>query len=98
LGDLAGSWIDGVGGTGLVLLRPGGGAASTGGLLQTVAVAVHRQDMDVVRQPIEQRTGEPLGSQDTCPVLEGKIGRDDRGAALVALREHFEQKLGTGRR
>ena len=48
-GDLAGCGIDGLGG-GLVLLRPFGGVSPppSRGLLETVAVAVHGQDMDMV--------------------------------------------------
>jgi hypothetical protein len=28
---------------------------------ETIAVAVHFQDMDVMGEPVEQRAGEPLG-------------------------------------
>ena len=55
--DFAGLWS---GGGGLVLLRPGGRAAASGGLLEAVAVAVHRQDADVVGEPVQQRAGQPL--------------------------------------
>ena len=71
------------------MLRPGSTAA--GGLLEAVAVAVHGQDADVVREPIEQRASEPLGSQDLRPVLERQVGCDDRRSAFVALRGRFER-------
>src|SRR6266480_3909137 len=58
-------------------------------LFESVAVAVHFQDVNVVGQPIEQRAG---------PLVERQIGSDDGGAALVALAEDFEQELGAGRR
>jgi hypothetical protein len=62
----------------MVLLRPcRGSPTSSGGLPEAVAVAVHRQDMDVVRQAIEQRTGEPLRHQGARPVLERQVRRDD---------------------
>src|ERR1700693_2152487 len=32
-------------------------------LFETIAVAVHFEDMDVVGQPIEQRAGQPLGAE-----------------------------------
>jgi hypothetical protein len=31
-------------------------------LVEPVAVAVHFQDMDVMGEPVEQRTGEPFGA------------------------------------
>ena len=39
-----------------------------------------------------------LRPQDARPVLERQVRGDDGGAALVALREHLEQKLGARRR
>jgi hypothetical protein len=56
---LAGVWVGYD--TGLVLLRPSGGAAAASRLLEAVAVAVHGQDADVVGEPVEQRAGEALG-------------------------------------
>ena len=52
----------------------------------------------MVGEPVEQRAGEPLGAEDRCPILEGKIGRHDDRSPLVALAEDFEQKLSAGRR
>mgnify|MGYP002386131676 FL=1 len=95
--DLAGFGIGFIDG-GLVLLRRGGGAPATSGLPEAVAVAVHRQDADVVGQPVEQRAGQTLRSQDGRPVLEGQVRGDDGRAALIALREDLEQELGAGRR
>ena len=33
-------------------------------LFEPIAVAVHFEDVDVVGQPVEQRTGQPLGADD----------------------------------
>src|ERR1700757_394286 len=33
-------------------------------LFESIAVAVHFKDVDVVGQPIEQRAGQPLGAED----------------------------------
>ena len=74
------------------MLRPGS-AAAVGGLLEAVAVAVHGEDADVVSEPVEQCSGEPLGPQNLRPVLEGQVGGDDRRSPLVALREGLEQEL-----
>jgi hypothetical protein len=65
---------------------------------EAVAVAVHLQDVNVVREATEQCTGEPLGVEDGCPVLEGEVRCHDRGASLVALRDDLEQELGSGLR
>ena len=46
-GDLAGVGIDDFGG-GLVLLRPGGGAATASGFFEAITVAIHGQDADVM--------------------------------------------------
>ena len=45
-----------------------------------------------MREPIEQGAGQPLGTEDAGPFVEGQVGGDDSGAALI------EQKLGAGRR
>ena len=48
-----------------------------GGLTETIAVAVHGEDADVVRQPVEQRAGEPFRAQHRGPVLERQVGGND---------------------
>src|SRR5258705_5283559 len=67
-------------------------------LFEPIAVAVHFEDVDVVGQPVEQRTGQPLGPEHAGPLVERQIAGDEGGAALVALAEDFEQELGAGRR
>ena len=67
-------------------------------LFEPIAVAVHFEDMDVVGQPIEERTGQPLGPEHASPLVERQIAGDDGGAALVALTEDLEQEFGAGRR
>ena len=67
-------------------------------LPETIAVAVHLENVDVVGEPIEQRTGQPLGAEHAGPFVERQIAGNDGGAALVALAEYLEQQLGAGRR
>src|SRR5690348_6145817 len=67
-------------------------------LFEPIAVAVHFEDVDVVGQSVEQRTGQPLGPEHPGPFVEWQIAGDDCGAALVALAEDLEQELGAGRR
>src|SRR6516165_947963 len=67
-------------------------------LFEPVTVAVHFQDVNVVGQPVEQRTGQPLGPEHARPLVERQIAGDDGGAALVTLTEDLEQELGAGLR
>src|SRR5258708_34328296 len=39
-------------------------------LLEPIAVAVPFEDVDVVREPVEQRAGEPLGCEHAGPLIE----------------------------
>jgi hypothetical protein len=50
----------------------------------------------VVRETIEEGTGETLGAEHAGPLVERQIAGDDDRAPLVALAEHLEQQLGTG--
>src|SRR3954466_1115531 len=59
-----------------------GTAASAG--LQAVALAVHLEDVDVVREPGEERAGEPLGAEHARPLVERQVAGDQDRAALVA--------------
>jgi hypothetical protein len=62
------------------------------------AVAVHLEDMDVMREAVEERAGEPLGAEHGRPLVERQIARDQRAASFVALAEDLEQQLGPSRR
>jgi hypothetical protein len=65
-------------------------------VLKPKAIAVHLEDVDVVGKAIEQRTGQPLGTEDADPFIERQVAGDDDRAALVALAEDLEQQLGAG--
>lgn len=90
--DSDGCWTDGsgvglvvcFGGDRIVLRHVDRNSSSTaaGGLLETIAVAVHGQDMNMMGQPIEQRAGEPLRAQDRGPILERQVGGDDGRTAV----------------
>jgi hypothetical protein len=59
---------------GLVIRRLGGrGVLTLLALLEPIALAIHRQDVDVVGQTVEQRAGEPLGGKDAGPFVKGQI-------------------------
>jgi hypothetical protein len=57
------------------------------------AVAVHLEDMDVMREAVKERAGEPLGAEHGRPLVERQIARDQRAASLVALAEDLELDL-----
>ena len=64
--------------------------------LEAVAVAVHLQDVDVVGEPVQQRAGEALRTEDLGPLIEGQVGGDQDGAPLVALAEDLEEQFRHG--
>ena len=61
-----------------------------------LAVAVELEDVDVVGETVQQRTGQQLGAKDAGPLLEGQIAGDHPAAALVTLTERIEEQLSTG--
>lgn len=63
---------------------------------EPVTVAVHFQDMDMVSQPIEQRSGKTFGAEYLGPFVERKIAGDQRGAPLVTLAKDLKQEFGAG--
>lgn len=48
----------------------------------------------MVDQPIEQSAGQACGAESFGPFVKWQVAGDHRGAALIALRDHLEQKLG----
>ena len=83
--------------SGAVQWRFGSGATGpTLALGKLEAVAIHLEDMDVMREAIEKRAGQPLGDEDGRPLVEWQIARDDRRAALISLTEDLEQQFCAG--
>ena len=52
--------------------------------------------LTVVGQAIENGACEAFRAEDLGPFIERQVGGDDDGAALVALRDDLEEKLGPG--
>ncbi len=52
----------------------------------------------MMREPVEQRAGQPLGTEHRRPLVERQVAGDDRRATFVALAEDLEQQLGPRRR
>ena len=62
-------------------------------LFQPIAVAVHFQDVDVVREPVEQRAGEPFGGEHAGPFVKRQVAGDDGRTALVGVLVPDVQKV-----
>src|SRR3974377_1417119 len=77
----------------------GGGSAARGGLalsaplLESVAVALHLQDVDMMGEPVEQGAGEAFGAEHFRPFLKRQVRGDDRRAGLGALAGGPKEKL-----
>src|SRR5215210_8099481 len=65
---------------------------------EPIALAIHLQDVHVVRQTVEQRSCQALRAEHARPLVKGKVARHDHRAALVAAAEHLKQKLRPRRR
>ena len=63
---------------------------------KVVAVAVHLQDVDLVGEAVQQRSGEAFRAEDLGPFVEGQVGGDQDGAPLVALAKDLEEEFRTG--
>src|SRR5260370_16619014 len=59
-------------------------------LLEPIAVAVHFEDVDVVREPVEQRAGEPLGGEHAGPLIERQVAVDDGPPPPAPLAHTFQ--------
>ena len=67
-------------------------------LVETIALAVHLQDMDVVGETVEQGPGQAFRAEHFRPLVKGQIAGHQGGATLVTLAEHLEQEFGAGLR
>lgn len=60
---------------------------------ETIAFAVHLQDVDVVGDAVKQRAGQALGSECFGPFVKRQVAGDQGGPALVALQDQLEKQL-----
>ena len=65
---------------------------------EAVAVAVHLQDVDVVGEPVQQRSGQPLRVEHVGPFVEGQVGGHQDGSPIAALAEDLEEQFRSGGR
>ena len=67
-----------------------------GVLAHPVAAAADVDDMAVMQQPIDERSGHDLVAQDLAPLLEAFIGGQHSGCALIAPVDELEEEHGAG--
>ena len=58
-------------------------------LVETVAVAVHLQDMNVVCEPVQQRPSQALGTEHLGPLIEELLSKVDG-----AVKSRFLMRVG----
>ena len=57
------------------------------------ALAVHLKDVDMMREAVEERAGEPFRAENRSPFIEWQVAGDERGTALIALAEHKQMTV-----
>ena len=67
-----------------------------GVLAHPVAAAADVDDMAVMQQPVDERSGHDLVAQDLAPLLEAFIGGQHSGCALIAPVDELEEEHGAG--
>ena len=66
------------------------------GVFQPVAFPVGLDDVDAVRDAVEQRAGHAFIAKYFGPVLEGQVGGEQYALAFVGAADDFKQQLGAG--
>ena len=65
-------------------------------MLESEAIPVHFEDVDMVSEAIEERFGKPFRAKDLGPLVEGQVGCHQDRSSLVALAESLKEQLGPG--
>ena len=60
------------------------------------AVAADVDDVAVVQEPVDKRSGHDLIAEDLPPLLKALVGREYGGCALVAAIDELEEEHGSG--
>ncbi len=67
-----------------------------GVMTHAVAVAADVDDMAVMQQPVDERSGHDLVTQDLAPLLEAFVGGQHSGCTLIAPVDELEEEHGSG--
>jgi len=66
-------------------------------LLHAITGTVDGEDLGVVQQPIEERTGQDVVAQERSPLPKALVARQDQAPGLVAGIDQLEDELGLAR-
>ena len=61
-------------------------------VLEAVAVPVHFEDVDMVSEAIEERSGKPFRAKNLGPLVEGQVGCHQDRSSLVSLAEQVDSE------
>ena len=59
-------------------------------MLESEAIPVHFEDVDMVSEAIEERSGKPFRAKDLGPLVEGQVGCHQDRSSFVSLAEYLE--------
>src|ERR1700733_14931715 len=62
-------------------------------LSESVALAIHLENVAVVAETVKQRRRHPLSLKDLAPLAERQVRRHQQAAPLVTVGEHAEQQF-----
>ena len=65
-------------------------------MLESEAIPVHFEDVDMVGEAIEERSGKPFRAKDLGPLVEGQVGCHQDRSSFVSLAEYLKEQLGPG--
>ena len=63
-------------------------------MLESEAIPVHFEDVDMVSEAIQECSGQPFRAKHLGPLVEGQVGCHQDRSSLVSLAEHLEEQLG----
>lgn len=64
-------------------------------LAEAKAFTIHLKDFTMMRQPIQQGRRHAFALEDLAPIAEGKIARQQKTAAFVAIGKNLKQEFRT---
>ena len=65
-------------------------------MLETIALAIAFENVDVMGEPVQECPGEAFRAEDLGPFIEWQVRCDQDRTSLVSLREDFKEEFGAG--
>ena len=60
---------------------------------ETIAVAVHLDDVNAVSEPVQQSTRQPLGTEHLGPLVEWQVRCHEARASFAALAKDLKEQF-----